>query len=628
MRLTGKRCRSEHDEPGSLFSRWLAGLLLPLLAGWVHAAVEVAVDRQQIAMGESFSLVISAENTEELRQLDLRVLERDFEILQRSQSSSTSILNGQRTRSEQLSLELAPRREGQLQLPSLGGAQPIHIEVGPPVQGSDRDDYVLFTAELDQDAVHVQQQVILTLRIEQAVNLEARSLSELQLENAFVVPLEQRSFQRKIDGRPWLVHEVRYAIFPERSGELQIPPQVFTARESQRRRSGINFGLGGAQLQRRSEALTLTVLPRPDDYPANATWLPARALELEQSWSADPAHLQVGDSLTRNITLRAEGLLGAQLPPVDFGAPSGLRFYADQPEISDREGAEGVIGERRDSAALVASDAGEWVLPAVEIAWWDTSTETLQVARLPEQRIVVETAAGRQVAGGGSAGAAPASRTSGDGSAGGPMGDGTVDRTTGDDSADEARDESPTGERAGANGGTPMKDAQSASGVLRWQGWVWLSALLAAGWLVTALLWWRQHRQRELMAGPLSAVSPPGTRSATHPHGAANPREEKRAFLQLQAACTSHAAGAARRALLNWGRARYGEPASSSLLDLETCCDDPPLRQAIQELERCMYAADAGGQWHGGNLLSAVQTLRGEPLGAEDADQAMPLYPR
>ncbi|HBM84533.1 MAG TPA: protein BatD, partial [Halieaceae bacterium] len=86
--------------------------------------------------------------------------------------------------------------------------------------------------------------------------LDSRSVSELQLDNAYVQPLEQNSFQRTQDGRPWLVHEVRYAIFPEQSGTLTIPPQVFTGRESSGRRSVFDFGSGGRQLQRRTEPLT------------------------------------------------------------------------------------------------------------------------------------------------------------------------------------------------------------------------------------------------------------------------------------------------------------------------------------------------------------------------------------
>ena len=551
-------------------SVWLAALLLSLVANLALAAVEMAVDRQQIALGESFNLVISAEDPQQLRELDLRRLEADFRILQRSQSSSTSIINGQRRYTEQLSLELTPLREGSLSIPALGGARAIAIDVEPPIESTGRNDEVLFSAELDRDSVHVQQQAILTLRIEQAINLEARSLSELKLDNAFVLPLEQRSFQRTVDGRPWLVHEVRYAIFPERSGELTIPEQIFTARESRARRSGINFGLGGTQLQRRSQPLTLQVEPRPDSYPPGSTWLPARGLTLEQSWSNDLEGVRVGDSLTRTVTLRAEGLQGAQLPPIDFSAPEGLRFYTDQPTIEDQENPQGIVGLRRDSAALVASEPGEYTLPAIRVAWWDTTSDTLRYAELPEQRIRVSAAA---------AGAAPAERPA-------------ADTTTGPAITQPA----------------PGHVAQAP---VHWL-WPGLSVLLGTGWLLTALLWWRSRRHSR-------------TRESQHPHPES--ASERQAWRQLQAACTSHSPAAARRALLAWCRAHLDNAADQDLYTLAERLGDSELRTAIDSLEQALYSPIGGESWRGDTLLAAVGRLREHSPSAGKEAASLSLYP-
>ncbi|MAC33653.1 MAG: hypothetical protein CME38_08630 [Haliea sp.] len=543
---------------------------LLLFAGTARAEVKLAVDRQAVAMGESFSLIISAGSAEELRQLDLRALETDFAILQRTQSSNTSIINGERSHSEQLSLELTPLREGRLEIPPLGGAAPIAIEVAEPVAGEERNDDVLFTAELDRETVYVQEQAILTLRIEQAVNLEARSLSELKLDRAFAVPLEQRSFQRTLDGRPWLVHEVRFAIFPERSGELQIPPQTFTARESRTRRSGINFGLGGRQLQRRSQPLTLQVEPRPAAFPQDATWLPARALSLEQSWSADPDTLQVGDSLTRNLSLRAEGLQGAQLPPIDFQAPEGLRYYTDQPQIEDSENPGGVVGLRQDSAALVASEPGDYTLPAIRVPWWDTTEDRVRYAEIPAQRITVLP--------------------------------GSIDA-----SPPPAEPAAP-GARSTASA-TPAAPPGPRSTPTHWL-WPLLSAGLGLGWLLTALLWWRSH-----------------TRAANLPHSgsASGANNAGRAFRQLQAACTSHSPAPARRALLDWCQAQVGAGCERDLYTLAERLGDRELLAAIDELERALYAPVAT-PWHGDALLAAVRRLRQQPA-RQQAAPDLALYP-
>jgi hypothetical protein len=550
-------------------------VLLWLWSAAPQAALEVAVDREQIALGDTLRLVIAATGDEDLDGLDLRTLLADFEILQRSMSSSTSIINGQTTRTRQLSLDLTPRREGTLEIPAFrAGAEttrPIAIAVGPPPTLSDADQEVLFTAEVDRSEVYVQGQLLLTLRIQQAINLDSRSVSELQLDGAFVKALEQNSFQRTVNGRPWLVHEVRYAIFPEQSGTLVIPAQVFSARESSGRRSVFDIGGGGRQLQRSTEPLAITVRPRPADFPAAAVWLPARNLTLEEDWSTPPDQLQAGESATRTLRLRGEGVHGAQLPPVEFTAPDGLRYYPDQPLVDDREDANGAVGLRRDSAALVASRAGSWTLPEVRIPWWDTETDSLRYATLPARTLDIAAAAGGTLAQDPIAVPTPSS----------------------------------TADTAGTEG-------SNDSGSL-WQA---VAAALALGWMATLIWQWRTSRRGR--SGPAAQAST----------AAANP-DESRAFKQLQAACSSNSAPQARRALLAWGRALLPEGPGMNAAALAARLNDAALIEAVATLDRALYREGTTG-WDGTALLAAVTALRtaGSRRGANPGDAALTLYPR
>lgn len=116
--------------------------------------------------------------------------------------------------------------------------------------------------------------------------------------------------------------ETRYAIYPQQSGVLKIPAQVFSATlvqtpaEGSQAQDANPFGpQPGRSVQVKSAEVPLTVKPKPADYPADVAWLPARSINLEENWSPEPGTTQVGDSLTRTLTLKAEGLAGAQLPP-------------------------------------------------------------------------------------------------------------------------------------------------------------------------------------------------------------------------------------------------------------------------------------------------------------------------
>ncbi|MGD2009151.1 MAG: BatD family protein, partial [Cellvibrionales bacterium] len=266
-----------------------------------------------------------------------------------------------------------------------------------------------FDAKVDSTEVYVQAQVILTITLQQAINLDNRAISELDIPDAYQEPLEQRNFQRRAAGRLWQVTELRYAVFPQKSGALEIPAISFSGRELLPGRSLLGARLG-RRVSIKSEPISITVKPAPADFPGDI-WLPAKSLDFSGTWSSPPGQLTVGDSTTRTLRISAEGLQGSQLPPINsFGGtsgPDGLRFYPDQETIDQREISNGLQGFRNQSEALVTSTAGSWSLPELVIPWWNTETDSLEYATLPAEQVVVQ-APGLASASDGSPGLDPA----------------------------------------------------------------------------------------------------------------------------------------------------------------------------------------------------------------------------
>ena len=176
------------------------------------------------------------------------------------------------------------------------------------------DALVLFEASIEDASVYVQAETILTITLQQAINLDGGEISAFDVPDAIVEDLERRSFQRRVGNRTWLVTELRYAVYPQKSGRLTIPAVGFTAREVQPGRSLLGARLG-RRLRLASEPIELDVKPVPASFPGEV-WLPARELSLTENWSIDPETLNVGDSTTRTLTLIARGLQGSQLPPL------------------------------------------------------------------------------------------------------------------------------------------------------------------------------------------------------------------------------------------------------------------------------------------------------------------------
>jgi hypothetical protein len=379
---------------GNLFV-WTCCIAMLLWSNLSSAELSATADRRTIAMGETLRLTLLGDAGEQPAEIDLTPLNRDWEILSRSSATNARFINGQNQVTRTLEMELAPLRQGTLTIPSLtaGGRSttPLAIRVNPEPVVAPGDELVLFDASVDERSVYVQSEVILTVTLQQAINLDGGEISNFDIPDAVVENLERRSFQRRVGNRTWLVTELRYAVYPQKSGSLTIPAIGFTAREVQPGRSLLGARLG-RRLRMASTPLEIDVKSVPTSFPGEV-WLPARALTLEENWSIDPASLNVGDSTTRTLTLTARGLQGSQLPPLSSvqGAVNipELRFYPDQESIDQSELAEGLQGRRVQSEALVARSGGTWTLPEIRVPWWNIETDRLEFATLPARTVVV-----------------------------------------------------------------------------------------------------------------------------------------------------------------------------------------------------------------------------------------------
>lgn len=383
-------------------SRLLCTLLLSLLALQASAqSFTASVDRTRLNAGESVELTLESNDPTLFGKPDLLPLNDLFEVLGTRQVNRLTSNNAGAQASTRWIITLQPKHSGYVVIPPLHLGQlhsePITLHIQ---QGSNADDNrlapIFIDANLDQESVYVQAQTVLTLRIYHSVSLyDDSSLTQLDMPQARVESLgEPRTYEKDINGVRHGVIELRYAIFPQESGELLIPAQTFTATAVDRSSSTAYNPFGprpGKVVRVKSPEIPLTVKAKPASYPADAPWLPARSLTLSEVWNPQPDSARVGDSLTRSLLLKVEGLASAQLPPLPATQVSGLRRYPDQPQLANQIGENGLVGSREEREALVANREGLLVLPAVEVLWWNTRTDQLERSSLPARDLQVAT---------------------------------------------------------------------------------------------------------------------------------------------------------------------------------------------------------------------------------------------
>ena len=376
--------------PGSA-RQWLILVVGLLLGMQAQAAVKASVDRADIELNETFTLQLVVEG-EETAEPDLSALADNFEILQSSQGSSTVIVNGEISRSYNWTYTLMAKQAGELEIPAIvvGGerSNPLFVSVSQPADELPGEADIFITAEPDFTKTYVQAQILFTVKVYRSVATRQPRLWEPSFEGieVLVEPVaEEKSYDVVLSGKTYNVVERLYALFPQESGELRIAPVRFEARVLRAGR------ITGRKLYL-SEGYTVDVQPippAPDDFPG-AVWLPARSVELTESWSREVDGLPAGEPITRRISVTALGQLSTQIPLIEPGVPDGIRLYPDKPELSDRGDAEGVFATRREQYAMIGTAPGTYQLPEVRLPWWDVQSGGWKIASLPARQIRIE----------------------------------------------------------------------------------------------------------------------------------------------------------------------------------------------------------------------------------------------
>ena len=335
-------------------------------------SLNATVDRQNIEMGDVFTLVIqtdfatrSSPDFSELKQL--------FEILGQQRSSQISIVNGAYQAHARWDLSLTPKIEGKLTIPAfeLSGvkSQPINMSIEPFNLNKTGKGLSFLESEISTNTPYVQQEVIYTLRFFHRGLLVRGNTRPPIFGKAISQPLgSQVTYETKIDGFLYKVFEWKWALYPQQSGEQILEPQAFIGQ--------IRYNGKMVRIENHSQPLQLNIKPIPDSFPKNQIWLPARNIVLAEEWQHDNSP-RIGDSITRTMQIQAEGLQASQLPQLNIEPQANFQHYADQPILENKASKKGFISQVTQKIAIVPTQAGNLTLPKHQLIWWNVITDEM-----------------------------------------------------------------------------------------------------------------------------------------------------------------------------------------------------------------------------------------------------------
>jgi len=549
-------------------------ILLSALSGFAKAAqITVSTDRNPVSIDESFHIIFTADESPD-EDPDFSPLEQDFEILGQSSSSNSSWINGKSSKTIQWTLTVMAKQVGSLIIPAIkfgsdmSQNSTIQVNKGDADKNVKTDDELFLDVEATPLNPYVQSQILYTLKLYTKIDIAQARLNEPELEDAVIEKLgEDSNYNTQVNGVSYTVTERKYAIFPQKSGRMAIKPLILTAEVLATNSPSFN-GFFSPQITKtkrvQSKEIELDVKPVPAEF-TGRHWLSAEELHLQQEWSGDINQMKVGEPLTRTLTLLAKGTTVGQLPELNTGKIDGrLKAYPDQPVLKEQKKPDGIIAFREEKIALIPSKSGNYILPAITVPWFNSKSRKMEIATIPETTISAATIA-----------AAPSTP-----------------------SAQSNKKEIPQ-----KTGPVELSQPQQERNI-----WLWVSCVLAFGWLATVLYFLTKR---------------PADEQIKKKHPADNEETDVQAIVdKLKQACNKNDAVAAKDSLIEWGRHKFD---ASNLGVIATCCD-ARLRDEIQELNRVLYGKE-DAQWQGKKLFQAFTENKARAKIIRTNDSALePLF--
>ncbi|MCY4656522.1 MAG: BatD family protein, partial [Gammaproteobacteria bacterium] len=295
------------------------------------------VSENTVIEGETVTIELSLATADKLSNYpDFSVLNDDFYLGTQQTGFSSTYINGKFTARQSISLNLTPKRTGQIQIPSFTWSgftsEPFKLTVVPldSTTKQERSELAFMEYEISPKSGYVNSAIYVDRKFYYQVGVQLSSFMTVfpDLDDAIEVSiLEATSSVVQRDGRTYNLLSDRYAIFPEKSGEVVIPSQriLLSAYPSNsRRRQLLNF---------HTEEQYIEVLSIPAEYPADVPWFPSKDVSVTREFDqTDLTNIKLGDALKWNVKIIAVGAYSESFPEFQLNVPEQFKIFTDLPD--------------------------------------------------------------------------------------------------------------------------------------------------------------------------------------------------------------------------------------------------------------------------------------------------------
>lgn len=360
--------------------------------------VDATVDKNPVMNGEYFVLTVTANDNLDAGALNTSALQRDFIIGRTSVGRSTQIINFDTSKTTTWQILLAAKHVGQFTIPpfTIDGVSsaPINLKVVAASSPQGQSKTLFMTSSLSTEQAYPGQLVLYQVKLYLGADLQRGVLNAPTINHAQIKQLgEDKDTQEIVNGKRYRVIERTYSIIPDKPGELKISPATFQGDvviSGQGGRDMFGFGMSDSRMvQSASKSHLIEVLPKPAHY--QGQWLVADLVSLHDIWGDEQSY-QVGNPITRTITMLASNAEDTALADMTIPEPAGFKIYPEKPQRENIVRNGQLIAKLTQTIAMVPTHAGTFTLPEVKIPWWNPQLKKQEYAKLPAKTIKVNPA--------------------------------------------------------------------------------------------------------------------------------------------------------------------------------------------------------------------------------------------
>lgn len=380
----------------------LVSLFLLMYTVNAHALSLIAkVDKTETTLQDQIILTLSVEGTQRIGRPKLPPMS-SFDVMSRGSSTRMQIINGNITSGIDYNYILIPKKTGTFEIGPATlnhkgktiSSNKITLTITSADTKPQAAKNLFITTKVSSKSPYVNEQIIYTFKLYRNVKIANASLDNPSFEGFRVESLgKERQYETVINGRTFLVTEIKQALFPAREGTLEIAPAKLQCEVVIRKRRSRGFFddsfFGFSKTETKvlhSNPITVEVKPLPAE--GKTPLFSSLVGNFNIATSVSKKKLEVGDTTTLTISIKGKGNIRDAHSP-EFPSLDPFKVYDDKPKLTIQTSGDTFGGMLTIKKALVPLKEGNIKVPALAFTYFNPERGRYELCKSPPIEIQV-----------------------------------------------------------------------------------------------------------------------------------------------------------------------------------------------------------------------------------------------